>query len=146
MKKFLTAAAAAAIMLSASAGYAQDKSDMYVTGEGENMMVMGGGVNGRRVYARWPGLAPEQLVGPGDLADITGYAPLGTLNPNFSMTILDEERRPVAVAVADGATVIDTTGRTIDEVVDAVPHPARTRQAADTRTRERTRIFTGCLL
>lgn len=43
MKKFLTAAAAAAIMLSASAGYAQDKSDMYVTGEGENMMVMGGG-------------------------------------------------------------------------------------------------------
>jgi uncharacterized protein (DUF1501 family) len=34
------------------------------------MLVMGGGIAGGHVYARWPGLAREQLVGPGDL-DIT---------------------------------------------------------------------------
>jgi uncharacterized protein (DUF1501 family) len=37
------------------------------------MMVMGGGLNGRRVYSRWPGLEPEQLEGPGDLAITTDY-------------------------------------------------------------------------
>jgi uncharacterized protein (DUF1501 family) len=39
-------------------------------GHGNMMLVMGGGIAGGRVYAQWPGLAREQLVGPGDL-DIT---------------------------------------------------------------------------
>jgi uncharacterized protein (DUF1501 family) len=37
------------------------------------MMVVGGGIRGGQVYARWPGLEPEQLVGPGDLAVTTDY-------------------------------------------------------------------------
>jgi uncharacterized protein (DUF1501 family) len=42
-------------------------------GHGNMMMVMGGGVNGNRVYADWPGLQPEQLTGPGDLTITTDY-------------------------------------------------------------------------
>ncbi|MCA9935903.1 MAG: DUF1501 domain-containing protein [Ardenticatenaceae bacterium] len=42
-------------------------------GHGNMMMVLGGGVNGRTVYANWPGLHDEQLVGPGDLAITTDY-------------------------------------------------------------------------
>jgi uncharacterized protein (DUF1501 family) len=42
-------------------------------GHGNMMMVMGGGIIGGRVYARWPGLHPSQLVGPGDLAITTDY-------------------------------------------------------------------------
>lgn len=42
-------------------------------GHGNMMMVLGGGVNGRVVYADWPGLHMEQLVGPGDLAITTDY-------------------------------------------------------------------------
>jgi uncharacterized protein (DUF1501 family) len=42
-------------------------------GHGNMMMVLGGGVSGGRVYARWPGLNREQLVGPGDLAITTDY-------------------------------------------------------------------------
>lgn len=42
-------------------------------GHGNMMMVMGGGIQGGRVYADWPGLQPEQLVGPGDLAITTDY-------------------------------------------------------------------------
>ncbi len=42
-------------------------------GHGNMMMVLGGGINGRRVYANWPGLQPEQLTGPGDLAITTDY-------------------------------------------------------------------------
>lgn len=42
-------------------------------GHGSMMMTLGGGVNGGRVYARWPGLHDEQLVGPGDLAITTDY-------------------------------------------------------------------------
>jgi hypothetical protein len=41
MKKLLTAAAAAAMMFGASAGYAQDPQ-LYVTSDGDTMMVMGG--------------------------------------------------------------------------------------------------------
>ncbi len=41
MYKLLTAAAVAAMMFGASAAYAQD-AGMYVTGEGDSMMVMGG--------------------------------------------------------------------------------------------------------
>jgi len=30
-------------------------------------------VNGGKVYANWPGLAPAQLFGPGDLAPTTDF-------------------------------------------------------------------------
>ena len=42
-------------------------------GHGSMMMALGGGLNGGQVYARWPGLHDEQLVGPGDLAVTTDY-------------------------------------------------------------------------
>ena len=42
-------------------------------GHGNMMMAMGGGINGRRVFAKWPGLDEAQLVGPGDLAITTDY-------------------------------------------------------------------------
>lgn len=42
-------------------------------GHGNMMMVLGGGINGGRVFANWPGLHNEQLVGPGDLAVTTDY-------------------------------------------------------------------------
>lgn|SRR5574341_29214 len=42
-------------------------------GHGNMMLVMGNGINGGQVYTRWPGLAPEQRVGPGDLAITTDY-------------------------------------------------------------------------
>jgi len=42
-------------------------------GHGSLMLLMGGSVVGRRVAGQWPGLAPEQLVGPGDLAVTTDY-------------------------------------------------------------------------
>jgi len=42
-------------------------------GHGNMMMVMGGGVNGGRVYGDWPGLSAERLVGPGDLAITTDF-------------------------------------------------------------------------
>jgi uncharacterized protein (DUF1501 family) len=37
------------------------------------MFVMGGSVNGRKVYGPWPTLAPEALADPGDLAVTTDY-------------------------------------------------------------------------
>lgn len=42
-------------------------------GHGNCMFVLGGGINGRKVYADWPGLAPGQLASPGDLAITTDY-------------------------------------------------------------------------
>jgi uncharacterized protein (DUF1501 family) len=42
-------------------------------GHGSMLLLMGGGVAGGRVHGSWPGLAPEQLVGPGDLAATTDY-------------------------------------------------------------------------
>ncbi|MEM7334996.1 MAG: DUF1501 domain-containing protein [Chloroflexota bacterium] len=42
-------------------------------GHGSMMMLMGHGINGGRVYADWPGLHDDQLVGPGDLAITTDY-------------------------------------------------------------------------
>ena len=42
-------------------------------GHGSAMLLMGGHVAGRRVSGRWPGLEPEQLVGPGDLAVTSDY-------------------------------------------------------------------------
>ena len=42
-------------------------------GHGGAMLVLGGGVRGGAVYADWPGLAPEQRYGPGDLAVTTDF-------------------------------------------------------------------------
>lgn len=42
-------------------------------GHGNVMLLLGGAVNGGRVVTQWPGLAPEQLVGPGDLAITIDY-------------------------------------------------------------------------
>ena len=42
-------------------------------GHGSLMMLLGGNVLGGRVHGQWPGLADEQLVGPGDLAVTTDY-------------------------------------------------------------------------
>jgi uncharacterized protein (DUF1501 family) len=37
------------------------------------MFLMGGSVNGGKVYGPWPGLAPSQLADPGDLAVTTDF-------------------------------------------------------------------------
>ena len=42
-------------------------------GHGSLMLLMGGSVVGGKVHGDWPGLKPEQLVGPGDLAVTTDY-------------------------------------------------------------------------
>jgi uncharacterized protein (DUF1501 family) len=42
-------------------------------GHGGFMFLLGGQVHGGRVFGTWPGLAPEQLIGPGDLAITTDY-------------------------------------------------------------------------
>ncbi|MFN8499370.1 MAG: DUF1501 domain-containing protein [Anaerolineae bacterium] len=42
-------------------------------GHGNVMFLLGGGVNGGKVYTDWPGLAPNQLYGPGDLAITTDF-------------------------------------------------------------------------
>lgn len=42
-------------------------------GHGGALLLLGGGMNGERVHEAWPGLEPEQLVGPGDLAITTDY-------------------------------------------------------------------------
>jgi uncharacterized protein (DUF1501 family) len=42
-------------------------------GHGGLMMLLGGNVVGGKVHGLWPGLAQEQLVGPGDLAVTTDY-------------------------------------------------------------------------
>ena len=42
-------------------------------GHGNVMFLMGGGVVGGRVHGVWPGLAPNQLYGPGDLAITTDF-------------------------------------------------------------------------
>ncbi len=42
-------------------------------GHGNLMFVLGGNVNGGKVYGEWPGLAEEQLYGPGDLAVTTDF-------------------------------------------------------------------------
>jgi uncharacterized protein (DUF1501 family) len=42
-------------------------------GHGSMMMVMGGNVDGGKVYGKWPGLEDGQMIGPGDLAVTTDY-------------------------------------------------------------------------
>lgn len=42
-------------------------------GHGGLMLLLGGEVRGGQIHGEWPGLAREQLVGPGDLAVTTDY-------------------------------------------------------------------------
>ena len=42
-------------------------------GHGAAMFLLGGGVNGGKVYGDWPTLAPDKLVSPGDLAVATDF-------------------------------------------------------------------------
>lgn len=42
-------------------------------GHGEAMLLLGGNINGKKVYTDWPGLEKDQLYGPGDLAVTTDY-------------------------------------------------------------------------
>ena len=42
-------------------------------GHGGLMMVLGGHVEGGKVHGVWPGLSPDRLVGPGDLAVTSDY-------------------------------------------------------------------------
>ncbi|MBT3314874.1 MAG: DUF1501 domain-containing protein [Anaerolineae bacterium] len=42
-------------------------------GHGGLMMLLGGNVNGGKIYTDWPGLAEENLYGPGDLAVTTDF-------------------------------------------------------------------------
>ncbi len=51
---------------------AQNASNGLDHGHGNAVLVMGGGVNGGKVYGRWPGLAPATLD-DGDLAGTTDY-------------------------------------------------------------------------
>ncbi|MGB8645896.1 MAG: DUF1501 domain-containing protein, partial [Anaerolineae bacterium] len=69
-------------------------------GHGSAMLLMGRGIAGGRVHGQWPGLAPEQLVGPGDLAVTTDYRDiLGELlqkrlqNPHLDQVLPDYQPR-----------------------------------------------------
>ncbi len=42
-------------------------------GRGSVMLVLGGGIRGGKVYAKWPGLGDDVLEGPGDLPVTTDY-------------------------------------------------------------------------
>jgi uncharacterized protein (DUF1501 family) len=42
-------------------------------GHGSLMLLLGGHAQGGRVHGQWPGLDPDQLFGPGDLAVTTDY-------------------------------------------------------------------------
>lgn len=42
-------------------------------GHGNCMFIIGGAVNGGKVYGQWPGLAADKLYGPGDLAITSDY-------------------------------------------------------------------------
>lgn len=75
-------------------------------GHGNMMMVLGGGINGGQVFARWPGLHDEQLVGPGDLAVTTDYRDvLGELikkrlnNPLLPDIFPDYSVNPLGLAI-----------------------------------------------
>jgi uncharacterized protein (DUF1501 family) len=75
-------------------------------GHGSMMMALGGGIQGGKVFARWPGLHNEQLVGPGDLAVTTDYRDvLGEIiqkrlnNPLLPAIFPDYSVTPLGLAV-----------------------------------------------
>ncbi|MEM7031032.1 MAG: DUF1501 domain-containing protein [Chloroflexota bacterium] len=65
-------------------------------GHGSAMFILGGNVAGGQVYGLWPGLSPENLIGPGDLPITTDYRDiLGEIvlkrlnNPNLNAVFPD---------------------------------------------------------
>ncbi len=78
-------------------------------GHGNMMMVMGGGIKGNQVFAQWPGLDDELLVGPGDLAITTDYRDiLGEIlrkrlnNPSMADIFPNYTVNEVGIAVVGG--------------------------------------------
>lgn len=74
-------------------------------GYGNAMLVLGGGIRGRKVYARWPGLAPNQLDKMGDLKVTTDYrdvlaeiVSVRMRNPRLSRVFPDFSPRPLGLA------------------------------------------------
>ncbi len=53
--------------------FAENGSNGTDHGYGNAMFVLGGGIRGGKVYARWPGLAPDKLDKMGDLRVTTDY-------------------------------------------------------------------------
>jgi uncharacterized protein (DUF1501 family) len=63
------------------------------------MFVLGGGVRGGKVYARWPGLEEQQLEPPGDLRVTTDYREVlsAVLTHSFGSTIFSGIGSPPAL-------------------------------------------------
>lgn len=62
-----------AVMSEFGRSFAQNASNGTDHGHGNVMLLLGGAVNGGKVYGQWPGLAPEQLYDRRDLAITTDY-------------------------------------------------------------------------
>ena len=82
-------------------------------GHGNVMLLMGGGVNGGRVYGEWPGLE-EDALDRGDLAITTDYRTVLSeivkkrlLNGHLSEVFPDFEQNPFLGLVQDRATNFD---------------------------------------
>ncbi len=64
-------------------------------GRASMMLLLGAGIKGGEVFGQWPGLSPEALEGPGDLAVTTDYrSVLSEVLARTSATSLDEEVFP----------------------------------------------------
>lgn len=73
-------------------------------GHGNCMFVIGGGVNGGKIYGTWPGLQQEQLYGPGDLQVTTDFrAVLSEVvsarlsNPNLAQVFPNYQAQPLGI-------------------------------------------------
>jgi uncharacterized protein (DUF1501 family) len=62
-----------AVMSEFGRSFAQNESQGTDHGHGNVMLLMGGAVNGGKVYGKWPGLATNQLYDKRDLAITTDY-------------------------------------------------------------------------
>ena len=81
---------------------AENNSSGTDHGHGNAMFLMGGGVLGGKVYGTWPTLAPNKLVGSGDLAVTTDYRDVFAEvlknrmgNPNAAAIFPDYTPKPV---------------------------------------------------
>lgn len=86
-------------------------------GHGNMMLLMGGGIVGKQVFTKWPGLQPEQLTSGGDLAITTDYRDvLGEIvrkrlnNPRLAEVFpgYTVEEHGLAVVVAGGVAEDET--------------------------------------